>query len=86
MEVIAELHEAGDGLPAAVGRVEVAGEEDKGDVAHILGRREVGQVPDLEGRLPERVDDLGRGLDGWQFSGVCEFLRHQCQWYASETG
>jgi hypothetical protein len=42
MEVIPELHEAGNGLPALIGRVEVSRKEDKGDVAHVFGRRELG--------------------------------------------
>ena len=74
MEVVAEELDVRDRLRGDVRVREVAGEEDEGDVADVLGGRGQGEVPDLQGRLAVRVEDLGRGLDGGEAAGVDEFL------------
>ena len=74
VQVVAEVLDVADRRGGDVGLGEVPGEEDEGDVADVVRLDEVGEVPQLEGRVARGVEDLGRALDGGEAAGVDEFL------------
>lgn len=75
MEVVAEELDVADGAGGDGGASKVAGEENEGDIAHVLGAVEALHIADLERRVTIRVEDLRCVLDVREATGIDKFLR-----------